>query len=88
MHNFLPLGRLQNLDRNLISELGLNLEMDSIEINAIVAFLDAADVFNTSQIEYFLFVYADDASLVNLHKHFLFVKYNALDLTSSGKDYA
>ena len=62
--------------------------MNGVEINAIVAFLDAADVFNSSQIVYSLFVYADDASLVNLHKHLLFVKYHALDLASSGKDYA
>ena len=86
LHNFLSLARLQNLDRDLVAELGLDLVVDRIEIDTVMAFLNAADVLYTSQIVYFLSVDADDASLVNLHEHLFFVKYDTLNLASANKD--
>jgi len=66
LHDFVPLARLENLDRWLVPELRLDNVVERIKVDSIVAFLDSAHVLHPGKIEDALAVQANDASFVEL----------------------
>lgn len=88
LDNFIALGRLEQLDRGFSAELRLDYVVDGVHIDAVVAFLDAANIQHTGQVVNLLTSQAEHTSLVKFKEAFLFVDYHAFYLAAVDEDQA
>ena len=82
LHDFVPFGALEYLDRGLVAELGLNHIVQCVEVDSIVTFLDGADVADSGKIEDSFTVQANDTSFVQLQEALFLVNDNRLDFSA------